>query len=127
MSKQSMGGCKKRKRKSRLGGRINAEERTLVNKANRALDHKRKGHARKRRTGISLSMFPDPERKEGKTFDDEYRIFRKTRGRTGLNPNPDKRKPENPNVLNRDSVLSCGWFPIGELMQNPIRTIKVKR
>ena len=35
----------------------------------------------------------------GRTFEDEYRLYRKTRGRQGWNPNPDYRGEENPVYL----------------------------
>ena len=52
------------------------------------------------------------------TFDNMYSTFRKTRGRQGLQPNPEHRQDENPWVTH---YAWCGRFPITELMEKPIQ------
>ena len=65
----------------------------------------------------------------GESIEDMYKTYRVTKGRQGLNPNPDKRQPENPWVTQTRKVKPgifvanpmTGRFPITELMSKPIQ------
>lgn len=120
-----------RKRRPRLGGRIAAVARTDENKERRQKRIKAKGdqYSRRHRSWSDRRVYDRREwqhlidfNKKQLTFEEEYRLFKKTRGRKGLNPDENHRGSENFRQLNRDSVFNCGYFPITELMQKPIKT-----
>lgn len=95
--------------------------RTTVNKENRIARTKKYGHCKSRKYGTNLHV---PERDDSKrlySFEDEYKTYRRTRGRRGLAPNPDVRQDENLKIrLFKTLATYCGTFPIGELMEHPI-------
>jgi hypothetical protein len=93
--------------------------------ANRIAYTEKHGHAQSRGYGGDLVdnslLEPDPGRKLY-SFEDEYKTYRRTRGRRGLAPNPNKRPDENHHIaLFKRSASYCGKFPIGQLMEKPIR------
>jgi len=127
MAKQSMGGCKKRRRMKLI-----REQRVLIRDAHhktRANRHKKYGHSYTRgEPGYSVRKWPQiVEREQGVTFDEDYKTFRKTRGRRGLNPNPDYRGTENPSYLARNSVFACRRVPMVELMERAILAHEASR
>jgi len=78
---------------------------------------KQRGHAQSRRYGgdlIDTSIIECEEGRRQFTFEDEYTLFRKTRGRSGLDYNPSKR------LLNTPHGSTFKKMPIGELMSKPI-------
>ena len=91
-------------------------------KTNRMSYTQRHGHSPSKRYGGDLvdGSFPECERKQY-SFDEEYKTYRRTRGRRGLAPNPDVRQDENPAIaLYKRLSTYCGRFPIGQLMEYPI-------
>ena len=62
---------------------------------------------------ISTKMLVKDGRKEW-TFEDEYKLFKRTRGHSGLNPKPESRGNNMP------PWSMCRRYPIGELMSKPI-------
>lgn len=101
-----------------------ARSRTQQRAERRQARTKAKGHARRHGYGEG-PMFKEPEVKPGRMFEDEYKEFRKSRGRRGWSPNPNKRRDENPVI-----IASSNWHsyhttlrrvPIQELMETPIR------
>jgi len=118
MANQKMGGCKKRRRVKLI-----REQRELIcgrHHATRQRRHKKYGHSYTRTYG-GHPMFPKVVNDEvGKTFDDEYKTYKKTRGRRGLCPNPLKRKAENMVYLARNSVFNVQKVPMIELMERAI-------
>jgi hypothetical protein len=108
----------KRTRRKRLMGM----DKTETIKVNRTAYTKKHGHCESRRYGGDLvdNSFVECERKQY-SFDEEYKTYRRTRGRRGLAPNPDKRQDENPAIrLYKSLSTYCGRFPIGQLMEYPI-------
>jgi hypothetical protein len=93
----------------------------------------KRGHAKSRRYGERV--IKDNYRPAFTTlftFEDEYKTFRRTRGRVGLNYNPLKRPDENPMVGQahmfgrRNCIIrGSGKFPIGQLMEHPITAGKL--
>jgi len=84
--------------------------------------HTKHGHALSRRYGGDLvdESFTECERKQY-SFDEEYKTYRRTRGRRGLAPNPDVRQDENQAIaIYKRLSTYCGRFPIGKLMEYPI-------
>ena len=115
MAAQKMGGCKKRLRKRRV-----REDITEARKETRQRRHTKHGHNDYAKRGSS-PLYPDVIREEGATFDEEYKTYKKTKGRRGLNPSPDRRQAENPEYLSRNSVFNVKHVPITELMEKPIK------
>ena len=130
MSKQSMGGCKKRPRRPRAAHKILAQE-TRKEKWLAKLKNNPKAQKPKKR-GLVLDLSHEhvvPKDIRPTTIEDMYKTYRVTKGRQGLNPNPDKRQPENPWVTQTRQVKPgifvanpmTGRFPITELMSKPIQ------
>jgi hypothetical protein len=109
--------------------RYTKTERWKVNKERKTAYSLKHGHHRPRkRYGTD---FNEPQIRDDVklyTFDDEYKTYRRTRGRRGLSPNPDKRPAENPMCRLRNDILTgtTRFFPIGECMENPIGKINVE-
>ena len=117
-----MAGCNKKKRKARLAG----VEKTLWHAETRQARHKKYGHSYTRSSKTSTTFPQDAtphDVKTGKikarTFEDEYKSYRKTRGRKGWSFNPDKRK-ESAVYLSRNSVFNVQRVPMTELMERAI-------
>jgi hypothetical protein len=90
-------------------------------KANRIRVSETRGHCRSRRYGTDLSTPKVDPDKRLYSFEDEYKTYRRTRGRRGLAPNPLKRQEENSQIaLFKRSASHCGRFPIGQLMEHPV-------
>lgn len=135
MSKQKSGGNKKRpndspsRRKYKLEGRaeLNKLKKAKKQKAIEAgLKSKKPNKGLRAAQKVVVIHKTAPSNTRAKTFEEDYRDYQKTRGSRGLSPSPDKRKLENPRVLAKDSVLSTGRFPIGELMEKPIKQFKIR-
>ena len=75
-------------------------------------------HCKSRKYGMKFDFGTPEDKVHPATFDNMYSTFRKTRGRQGLQPDPEKRQDENPWVTH---PLWCGRFPITELMEKPIK------
>lgn len=106
-----MAGCNKKRRRPRFSD-------VAAHKETRQARHKKYGHSYTR--SDRTTSWPQVKRQEGVTFEEEYKTYRKTRGRRGLSPNPDRRQPENPNYLNRNSVFATRRVPLTELMERAI-------
>ncbi len=113
-----MPGCQKRKRKARL----NAIDTTQANGDTRRRRHARTGHAWTH-SDSTILRWKTPKRSVGRTFEDEYKSYRVTRGKKGWSWSPDRRGLENPNYVNINSVFATRRVPIGELMTRPIGVI----
>ena len=77
-----------------------------------------KFNRKSRKYGMTFDFGTPEDKIHPATFDNMYSTFRKTRGRQGLQPDPEKRQNENPWVTN---PFWCGRFPITELMEKPIK------
>lgn len=126
--------AKKHSRKQRLGTEENAraytQARKEINKARAAKKIQR--NSRKREIigdqphkpifGMPpMHRVHIPKRSERcRTFEDEYRMFRKTRGKKGWSANPDARKDENIWQTERNSIFNCGKFHLTDLISKPI-------
>ena len=117
MANQQSGGNKKRPRRPRaahkvLAAGIRKEKRIKRHKLNLKLNRK------SRKYGFKLDFGTPEDKVHPATFDNMYSTFRKTRGRQGLQPDPDERQDENLWVTH---PFWCGRFPITELMEKPIQ------
>ena len=117
-----MAGCNKKKRARKVGMEITTDK----HKETRQARHKKYGHSYTRSSKTSASFPKDAtphDVKTGKikarTFEDEYKSYRKTRGRKGWSFNPDKRK-ESAVYLSRNSVFNVQRVPMTELMERAI-------
>lgn len=119
MSNQKSGGCKKKRRVTRGA---HGEIRHAKIRATRQARHKKYGHSYKtrRQTKVTSWFVPKDERKVN-TFEDEYQLYKKTKGRQGWNPNPNQREYENPAVKASKSVLGTAKYHLQDLMQRPIQ------
>jgi len=125
----------KKNRKSRQNGSIITER----HKASRQRKQELFGHAPSRnRYGTD---WHEPKARTDvklRTFEDEYKEFRRSRGHRGLSPTPEKRPLENPYVgsahedhpqlgYRNDTVKGTNrFFPIGECLERPITASKIK-
>jgi hypothetical protein len=110
------------KRKATGAARVAMETTTQRHKEARNARQARCGHARTRAHKCKTIALQDVAPPDVKlfTFQDEYRTYRKTRGKRGLSPDPAKRKTENPRVKSINSIFNGGVFPLTELMSKPI-------
>ena len=114
-----MAGKSKRKRNKR----VNGELRTTAIALTRQSRHKRYGHSYKRGSGVNDPFNGVITKQPGRTFEEDYKLYNKTRGQQGLNPKPDSRRDENITYLRRNSIFNViRRVPIGELMERPIRS-----
>ena len=125
MTKQASGGNKKRPRRPRKLSCILRQEKRKEKWLAKLKVNPKAQHPRKRDDKVmdfSLDHIT-PKDIRPKTFEDMYRTYRVTKGRQGLNPNPNTRKEENYWVTHRASFK----FPITELMEKPIQYSTPKR
>lgn len=119
MASQKSGGNKKRPDNRPCKKRYNNEDRQAKNKLKRQAKH-----IKRQRKGQKVVLEPFDMNFEpimGKTFDDDYKEFRRTRGKRGLNPDPLVRRFENPNVDKlRHDPRNVQKVPIQDLMSKPI-------
>jgi len=142
MAEQKSGGNKKRKRKSRYQHSILRQEKRKAKWLN-ILHGNSKAQRPKKKIATTLTFWENvtPKKIRPVTFDEQYKSYRKTKGRQGLNYNPVKRQDENIWVKGRyqkrgldgniiwDSKhhYLCGRFPITELMEKPIQYSKPRK
>lgn len=120
MPKQASGGNKKRKRRPRATHKILAQENRKAKWLRRLKVDPKAQRSKKRVPAMDFShenVEPLPHIRPT-TFDIEYKKYRITKGRHGLNPSPEHRQDENPWVTHH---FWCSSFPIGELMEKPMR------
>jgi hypothetical protein len=111
--------ARKRKRRPRCGNPIIAKELTRKRKENRIRVQAKRGNCGPRnRYGLSEHHSDYELQFKARTFEEEYKEYRKSRGRRGFNPDPNSREPDACRII-------MGTFPIGELMEKPIRRIKL--
>ena len=143
MPKQQSGGNKKRPRKPRYQHSILKQE-ERKGKWLKAVASDKTIQKPKRKVATTLTSWHEnviPKSIRPVTIEDQYRSYRKTKGRQGLNPNPKTRQEENIWVHGRyqqkkddgNVIWSTkqhylgGRFPITELMEKPIQYSKPTR
>ena len=121
MANQKSGGNKKRTRRSRVANNIFAQGKRKEKWLTK-LKNNPKIQKKKKRDKVSLPIHETIINATCTirpiTFEEQYKLFRKTKGRKGLNPNPDKRGEEN-YYLTHPEITSK--FPITSLMEKPIK------
>ena len=124
MSKQASGGNQKRPRRPRAAHKIFAQGKRKEKWLRKLEANPKAQHSRKREKAFDISHeHITPKDIRPATLEDMYRSYRVTKGRQGLNPNPDTRKEENYWVTHP----SITRFPIIELMEKPIMYSKPKK
>ena len=115
----SSGGNKKRPGRPRKPHKIMQQEKRKERWLAALAINKKAQHPRKRDHNV-LDLSHEhiiPKEIRPRTFEDLYKTYRVTKGRQGLNPNPETRQKENYWVTHR----SIARFPITELMEKPIQ------
>jgi len=118
MSKQASGGNQKRPRRPRAAHKIMAQEKRQEKWLAKLKVNPKSQRSRKRDVDV-LDLSHEhviPKDIRPATLEDMYRSYRVTKGRQGLNPNPDTRGDENYWVTHRSNTR----FPITDLMEKPI-------
>ena len=107
----------KKARRPRAAHKIVAADKRK-DKRERKLANDKTYSRKSRKYGMTFDFGTPEDKVHPATFDNMYSTFRKTHGRQGLQPDPEKRQKENPWVTH---YFWCGRFPITELMEKPIK------
>jgi len=126
-NQQKSGGNRKHPRRPRPAHMILKQERRLEKWLRKLKSDPKAQRPRKRAYNVldlSVENVKPLDHIRPTTFDNEYRSYRITKGRRGLNPSAEHRQDENPWVINK---LWVGRFPITSLMEKPIQYTKPQK